>query len=98
MSRTRSVTRLIAIGLLSTIIGLSIFCLAAVRRYSEAEKECAETIGVNLRGPGYSTDPNYERCLAWLSEVVIFGVVAEIQHDIRGTYPTIATVSVTSVF
>jgi hypothetical protein len=97
MRRVLPVTRIAVIALVATIAGIVIPCPAAVQRWSDGEKDCAETIGVNLRVAASPSDPHYERRLAWVSELIVRGTVTKIQHDIRGTYPTIVTLSIASV-
>src|SRR5215471_5549235 len=66
--------------------------------WTAAELSCAATIGVDLtNSPPLPSEEKFVRHLTWLSDLVVYGLVTEVKHDIRGVYSTIATIQVLSV-
>ena len=86
-------------AVLFVALGLATSTLAGYRfDWSPAEIDCAGSIGIDLASaPPRPTDQHFVRHLTWLSDLVIYGVVTEVKHDITGVYSTIATIQILSV-
>lgn len=65
--------------------------------WTDEEKACAASIGVDLGQPLEPGSAAQIRGLTWISDLVVFGRVVEITHDIEGDYPTILKIHVTLV-
>jgi hypothetical protein len=64
--------------------------------WTASERACASTKGIDL---GSASDPGNAKFiehLSWVADRIVTGVVSEVKHDIRGSYPTLVTVTVAS--
>jgi hypothetical protein len=90
MKVTRYVVLVLCCGLATTSV------LLGGWDWSEKELECAGSIGVDLTTVPRVSDEKYIRYLAWIADLVIYGSVEEVSHDIRGTYLTVVRVKVSA--
>ncbi len=65
--------------------------------WTAAEIECAQSIGIDLTADPEPGSSGYVKLLAWLSDLIVTGTVAQIRHDIKGPYPTLVQINVLSV-
>lgn len=85
------------IGVLALCCGVAVTgSLLAGWGMSPKDIECAGSIGVNLRSAAVVSDATYVRHLAWVADLVVYGSVEEVSHDIEGTYLTIVRVKIVS--
>jgi hypothetical protein len=64
--------------------------------WTASEIACASSKGITLGGGADPSNPKFVEYMSWVADRIVTGVVSEIKHDIRGPYPTLATVTVAS--
>jgi hypothetical protein len=85
--------------LTALVVALAVWERAGAIRFdwTDAEVQCAKTVGVYLRADVEPGSSGYVRHLAWISDLIVSGTVAEIRYDARGAYHTQVRINVLSV-
>lgn len=65
--------------------------------WTPEEIACAATLGIELKS-NYDSPSTTPSALAWISDVVVRGVVTEIRSNLEGKYHTLVTVAVSETF
>lgn len=58
------------------------------------EIACANSQRIPLGGETDPSNPRFVEHMSWIADRIVTGVVGEVKHDIQGSYPTLATVTV----
>jgi hypothetical protein len=66
--------------------------------WSDEEVACAATIDVALRAASRPSSPTYERRLAWLADVIVSGMVKELENIVQGAYRSVLVLEVGAVW
>lgn len=64
--------------------------------WTASERACASSKGIAVDIPLDPRNAKFIEHLSWVADRIVTGVVSEVKHDIRGPYPTLATVTVAS--
>jgi hypothetical protein len=85
--------------LVAVLVALAIWApVGAIRLdWTADEIRCAQTVGVDLAGDPNPGSNSYVKRLAWLADLVVYGVVDKIRLDSHSSFPAKVRIKVLSV-